>query len=215
MVGCLLKNREYKMNQKVHWEEVYQNKSAEEVSWYQEVPTVSLSIVHDLNLMKKSQIIDVGGGASTLVDGLLQEGFENISVLDLSSNALEQVKQRLGEWAKKVDWLVEDVTSFVPQKTYSFWHDRAVFHFLTKSEDRVKYKQVLDASVKTGGYVMIAAFSKNGPEQCSGLDIVQYDADKLKNELGVAFQLMDEVVEEHVTPNGKVQLFRYFLFRKL
>ncbi len=202
------------MSQAVHWENVYQNKSAEEVSWYQEVPAVSLSILQGLSLNKADRIIDVGGGASTLVDGLLQDGFTAISVLDLSSSALELAKKRLGEPAQQVDWLVEDITRFAPQKAYTFWHDRAVFHFLTKAEDRAKYKKVLASSVKVGGYIMIAAFSKGGPEQCSGLDIVQYDSDKIQNELGDGFQLLDEVAEEHVTPSGKVQLFRYFVFKK-
>jgi SAM-dependent methyltransferase len=203
------------MNQKEHWENVYQNKSAQEVSWYQEVPTVSLSIIKDLSFNKEDRIIDVGGGASTLVDGLLQEGFERISVLDLSLSALEQAKKRLGERAKKVDWYEEDITLFVPNTSYRLWHDRAVFHFLTELSDREKYKQVLEASVKEGGYVVIAAFAKNGPSQCSGLNIVQYDADKIKKELGVTFQLMDEVIEKHMTPSKKEQLFHYFVFRKV
>lgn len=203
------------MNQKEHWENVYQNKSAQEVSWYQEVPTVSLSIIKDLSFNKEDRIIDVGGGASTLVDGLLQEGFERISVLDLSLSALEQAKKRLGERAKKVDWYEEDITLFAPNTSYRLWHDRAVFHFLTELSDREKYKQVLEASVKEGGYVVIAAFAKNGPSQCSGLNIVQYDADKIKKELGVTFQLMDEVIEKHMTPSKKEQLFHYFVFRKV
>ncbi len=202
------------MNQKEHWENVYQNKSAEEVSWYQEVPTISLSITQRLNLQKEDQIIDVGGGASTFVDSLLQAGFKKISVLDLSSSALELAKQRLGEQAEKVDWRVEDVTQFKAEQKYVFWHDRAVFHFLTQDEDRVKYKKALLSSITSGGYAMIAAFSVGGPKQCSGLDIVQYDADKIQKELGDEFEWVDEVIETHLTPNGKEQLFRYFVFRK-
>ncbi|MCF6253498.1 MAG: class I SAM-dependent methyltransferase [Thiomicrorhabdus sp.] len=203
------------MNHKDHWERVYQNKLAQEVSWYQEVPTVSLSIIEGLSFNKEDRIIDVGGGASTLVDGLLQEGFERISVLDLSFSALEQAKKRLGVRARKVDWYVEDVTLFSPNISYRLWHDRAVFHFLTELNDREKYKQVLETSVKEGGYVVIAAFAKGGPTQCSGLNIVQYDADKIKKALGVAFELIDDVIEAHVTPSKKEQLFHYFVFKKV
>ncbi|VAW48460.1 tRNA (adenine57/58-N1)-methyltransferase [hydrothermal vent metagenome] len=203
------------MNSKEHWKNVYQNKSAEEVSWYQAIPTISLSIIRDSGLKKEQAIIDVGGGASTLVDSLLQEGFEDITVLDLSSQALEVAKQRLGERAEAVDWLAEDITQFSPKKKVFFWHDRAVFHFLTQSEDRAKYKKILASSVLSGGYVMIAVFSIGGPEQCSGLDIVQYDADKIKEALGVEFKLIDEQVEQHMTPSGNAQLFRYFVFRKV
>ena len=202
------------MNSKEHWKNVYQNKSAEEVSWYQRVPTVSLAIIHDVGLQKNQGIIDVGGGASTLVDCLLQAGFEDISVLDLSPQALEIAKQRLGKRAEEVDWLAEDITQFSPKKKVDFWHDRAVFHFLTQSEDRAKYKKILASSVISGGYIMIAVFSIGGPEQCSGLDIVQYDADKIKEELGGEFQLIDERVEQHQTPSGNAQLFCYFVFRK-
>ncbi len=203
------------MSQKEHWENVYQANSAQEVSWYQEKATVSLSIVQALKLRKESRIIDVGGGASTFVDGLLLARFEDICVLDLSSHALDIAKRRLGGCATKVCWLVEDITLLEPKKRYDFWHDRAVFHFLTQNKDRAKYKEVLNSSVRLGGYVMIAAFSIGGPEQCSGLNIVQYDVDAIKKELGVEFQLMDERIERHVTPSGKEQLFRYFVFQKI
>ncbi len=204
-----------KLNQKEHWENVYQNKSAEEVSWYQETPTISLSITQKLNLQKKAAIIDVGGGASTFVDGLLQAGFEQVSVLDLSSNALELAKQRLGVEAEKVNWRVEDVMQLKTEQKYTFWHDRAVFHFLTQAEERVKYKKALLSSVVSGGYAMIAAFSIGGPKQCSGLNIVQYDADKIRKELEGTLEWVEEVIETHLTPNGKEQLFRYFIFRKV
>jgi len=175
------------MNKKDHWESVYKDKSHLEVSWHQKKPTISLALIKKIAQNNTDCIIDVGGGASTLSDFLLEEGFNNITVLDLSSNALAHAKQRLGDKSTFIEWKVEDVTNFVSTNKYDIWHDRAVFHFLTTKDDREKYKQVLESSIKTGGCVIIAAFSIGGPKKCSGLDIVQYDAVKLKNELGNNF----------------------------
>ena len=203
------------MSRKDHWENVYKKKSPIEVSWYQSKPSISLSIISSLSIEKDENLIDVGGGASTLVDYLLEEGFKNISILDLSSNALEQAKKRLGEKSKLVNWQAEDVTNYSPKKTYSLWHDRAVFHFLTERSDKEKYKKVLESSVRVGGYVIIAAFSIGGPKKCSGLDIVQYDAEKIRRELGQNYKLIEEKSESHVTPDGKEQLFGYNVFTKI
>lgn len=202
------------MNKKAHWENIYQNKSPEEVSWYQNAPTISLDLIGACSLTHDAEMIDVGGGASTLVDRLLEKGYKHLTVLDLSENALEHSKKRLGNKATLIEWLVEDITQFSTLKRYDIWHDRAVFHFLTHESDREKYKNVLNRSVKVGGYVMIAAFAMGGATKCSGLDIVQYDAEKLKNELGDNFILIKQCTENHVTPSGNIQNFGYFLFLK-
>lgn len=202
------------MNKKDHWESVYKDKSHLEVSWHQKKPTISLTLIKKIAQNNTDCIIDVGGGASTLSDFLLEEGFNNITVLDLSSNALAHAKQRLGDKSTFIEWKVEDVTNFVSTNKYDIWHDRAVFHFLTTKDDREKYKQVLESSIKTGGCVIIAAFSIGGPKKCSGLDIVQYDAVKLKNELGNNFTLIEERHENHITPAGKEQKFGYYVFTK-
>jgi len=202
------------LNHKDHWDNIYKDKSPLEVSWYQRKPAISLALIRKLAQDKADYIIDVGGGASTLSDFLLEDGFNHITVLDLSSNALDHARQRLGDKSVLIEWKVEDVTNFVPGCSYDIWHDRAVFHFLTAKEERVKYKQVLESSVKAGGHVIIAAFAIGGPTKCSGLDIVQYDAVKLKDELGKNFTFIEEIYEKHITPTDKEQKFSYFVFTK-
>ncbi|MDO7597959.1 MAG: methyltransferase domain-containing protein [Pseudomonadota bacterium] len=202
------------MSRKEHWEKIYKEKSPLDVSWYQNKPLISLSLIYDLAMGKDENIIDVGGGPSTLVDCLIEEGFKNISVLDLSSNALMLAKSRLGKKSKLVTWQINDVTQFTPEKAYSLWHDRAVFHFLTEKRDREKYKEVLASALKVGGYVIIAAFSIGGPTKCSGLDIVQYDAEKINQEFESHFKLINVKSETHITPAGKEQLFGYYVLTK-
>jgi len=200
------------MNRKEHWEAIYKDKSPLEVSWHQEKPIISLTLINKFLEKKTDDIIDVGGGASTLSDYLLEDDFKNITVLDLSSNAIEHAKQRLADKSDLIEWIVADVTSFVPAYKYNLWHDRAVFHFLTDKNDREKYKQTLESSIKAGSKVIIVAFSIGGPTKCSGLDIVQYDAAKLKEELGDNFILLEEKHESHITPEGKEQAFEYYVF---
>lgn len=202
------------MNRKAHWENIYKGKLPIEVSWYQQKPTISLELIAMCSLSTLDYVIDVGGGASALCDYLLERGYGHLTVLDLSANALEHSKQRLGDKAGLIEWQVEDVTKFSAPRHYDIWHDRAVFHFLTDESDRKKYKDVLNASVKVGGHIIIAAFSIGGPAKCSGLDIVQYDETKLKTELGKNFALVEQRTEEHFTPTGNIQLFGYFLFVK-
>jgi SAM-dependent methyltransferase len=199
-------------DRKDHWEQVYRNKSPLEVSWYQKRPTLSLELIAHTGIDKGAPIIDIGGGASTLVDALLDEGYTNISVLDISSNALSQAQGRLGERAKAVDWIVADITSFSAMVKYSLWHDRAVFHFLTDKADRQAYVAALKDSLVPDGHVIVAAFGIGGPLQCSNLDIVQYDANKLCAELGPEFALVEEAAELHDTPDGRQQKFGYFRF---
>lgn len=202
------------MNSKAHWEAIYKDKLPVEVSWYQQELAISLELIALYSLSTADSIIDVGGGASTLCDDLLEKSYSDLTILDLSANALEHSKQRLGDKANLINWQVEDVTTFSAPELYDIWHDRAVFHFLTEKGDRKKYKDVLNASVKVGGHIIIAAFSIEGSTKCSGLNIVQYDATKLKDELGKNFTLLEQRTEEHITPTGSVQTFGYYLFVK-
>jgi ubiquinone/menaquinone biosynthesis C-methylase UbiE len=199
-------------DRKQHWDQVYQQKSALDVSWYQQKPTLSLKMIHSSGIVGSAAIIDIGGGASTLVDFLLADGFSNITVLDISAAALLQAQQRLGKNAVAVNWIVSDIVTFTAPSQYELWHDRAVFHFLTDKQDRRQYVANLKRSLKSGGHVVIAAFAIGGPQKCSGLDIVQYDADKLQLELGADFQLVQEAAETHLTPDGREQKFGYFRF---
>ncbi len=198
---------------KDHWEHVYLQKHADEVSWYQKKPTLSLDIIQDISSLQ-DWVIDIGGGISSLVDHLLRLGYENLAVLDIAKQAIEQTKKRLGERAKHVEWHVNNITQFVPPHQYVVWHDRAVFHFLTEQASRTAYVNRLNRALVPGGYVIIATFSKDGPAQCSGLDVVQYDAVKMQHELGDEFVLLSSRHEAHVTPAGHIQNFIYFTYRR-
>lgn len=199
-------------DRKAHWQDIYKNKSCEDVSWYQQEPLLSLDLIHSTQITHNDAIIDVGGGASVLVDHLYDEGFSNLSVLDISANALSCAKERLGDAAKDIAWLESDVTQFKAPQSYSLWHDRAVFHFLTEAADRKSYVNVLKQALTPKGHLIIAAFSIGGPDKCSGLDIVQYDAEKIMTELGEDFKLINERNETHITPGDKEQTFMYFHF---
>lgn len=202
-------------DRKAHWQKIYQNKSPLDVSWYQKKPELSLQLIHRSLERKDEAIIDVGGGASLLVDYLCKEGYSNLSVLDISAHALDSAEHRLEGLAETVEWVECDITEFVPPQRYALWHDRAVFHFLTEESDRKKYVNVLQRALKPGGNVIIAAFAVGGPERCSGLEIVQYDASKLLWALGDGFGLLEEAGELHITPANKEQKFAYFrLVRK-
>jgi len=199
-------------DRKNHWENIYSEKSSLEVSWYQKEPTLSFKLIQNCQLEKSQALIDIGGGASLLVDHLLQQAYEQLAVLDISAKALEVAKQRLGAKADSVEWFASDVTEFVAPHPFALWHDRAVFHFLTEAADRQKYIASLKAALPTGGYLILAAFAIGGPTMCSGLDIVQYDAEKISHELGDEFELIEEGDEIHLTPAGKEQLFCCFRF---
>jgi len=200
------------MDRKQHWEKVYSNKSPLEVSWYQTEPRLSLELIQATGLDKGAPVIDVGGGASVLVDRLLAAGYRDLSVLDISGQALAHARQRLGEQAARVEWLEADITTFVPPHPYQLWHDRAVFHFLTQADDRRRYVDCLRRALVPGGHLILAAFAVGGPLKCSNLDIVQYDAAKLSAELGPGFRLVEEKGELHDTPSGKQQKFGYYRF---
>lgn len=194
---------------KAHWDRVYGDKTSTEVSWYQEVPDQSLALVHNSGLAKHDAIIDVGGGASTLVDHLLSAGYSDVTVLDLASNAFNQARARLGERAAHVDWVLSDVLHFTPQRLYRFWHDRAVLHFLTDPADRRRYVEVLKTALEPGGYAAIAAFGPDGPLKCSGLEICRYNVGMLQDLLGPGFELQSDELVDHRTPMGSSQQFLY------
>jgi SAM-dependent methyltransferase len=201
-------------NRKQHWESVYGEKPAQQTSWYQKVPSLSLSMIANTGLDHNAALIDVGGGASLLVDHLLEQGYRDLTVLDISRAALDQACERLGEAAAMVNWIEADVTSYVADRQFDLWHDRAAFHFLTAKKDRQQYVQVLRNSLAPGGHAIIAAFAPSGPEKCSGLNIVQYDAVKLSDELGPEFVLDEQEEESHVTPANREQVFNFFRLRR-
>ena len=203
------------MNRKSHWEKIYRDKPVDQVSWFQAEPVVSLALIEAAGLSRQDRLIDIGGGASVLVDFLLKNGYHHPAVLDISAAALAHAQSRLGAAAAaEVEWLEADVTEFAPSPEFSLWHDRAVFHFLTQPADRVKYRQALESALLPRGQVIIATFAIGGPEKCSGLDIVQYDAALLCAELGQGFELLETRVEIHRTPRAADQQFIYFRLRR-
>ena len=201
-------------SRRAYWEGIYTNKSEREVSWFQENPAASLELIVPLGVTAASAIIDVGGGSSRLVDNLVQRGFEDVTVLDFSEAALEAAKARLRRDAAHVHWVVADVTTWEPLKTYEIWHDRAAFHFLTEEHDRSAYVARLARALKAGGYAIIATFAIDGPERCSGLPAVRYDPASLGKTLGRAFELVDTRRHTHATPWGTEQLFQFSVFRR-
>lgn len=200
---------------KIHWENIYKTKSSKDVSWYAPHLEKSLQLIFGLNLSKDAEVIDVGGGASTLPDDLLAKGYRNISVLDISSEAIKVSKDRLGNQSNLIHWIEADVTqAALKENHYDLWHDRAVFHFLTRSDDRQKYVHNLNKALKPGGYVLLATFGPNGPLKCSGLEIVRYSSESLRGEMGEKFKLEKYFTEIHKTPFNTTQEFLYCLFRK-
>lgn len=201
-----------KLNSRKHWETVYKTKNPDQVSWTQEKPETSLEIIHLFGLKKTAKIIDIGGGDSKLVDYLLDAGFENISVLDISAKALEKAKNRLGEKANKVNWIVSDITEFKPDITFDLWHDRATFHFLT-TPDQIKKYMIL-ARKHVNGFLTIGTFSEDGPTKCSGLEIKQYNQQQLTSEFKNGFDKIKCVTEDHLTPFGTTQNFLFCSFKR-
>lgn len=199
---------------KAHWENVYSTKASDSVSWFQGLPTPSLAALDMLGAHVDQSLIDIGGGASNLVDVLLQRGWPDLSVLDLSKAALSESKRRLGDLATGVDWIVGDITQWIPSRRYDIWHDRAVFHFLTNADDRAAYAKRLSDGLTTSGALIIATFAPSGPERCSGLPVQRYDAEGLAVELGSSFEPVDDWTENHVTPSGSRQAFTWCVFRK-
>ncbi|MFN8259507.1 MAG: class I SAM-dependent methyltransferase [Chitinophagales bacterium] len=197
---------------KQHWETIYQTKRPDEVSWTQEIPQTSLDFIHSVRQPKSASIIDVGGGDSKLVDCLLDEGYENLTVLDISATALERAKKRLGATAEKVNWIVSDITDFKPDRSYDIWHDRAAFHFLTEDEQISGYLNIVKQSAI--GYMLIGTFSENGPKKCSGLEIKQYAPMDLKQTFKDDFDVISCKTEDHRTPFNTTQNFTFCSFKR-
>jgi ubiquinone/menaquinone biosynthesis C-methylase UbiE len=203
------------MNMKTHWEHIYETKAPNQVSWYQEHAQFSLQYIQNTGIRKTDHIIDVGGGASTLVDDLIADGFQHITVLDVSGTALQVARKRLGTKAIEVKWIEADITQAdLPHQAYDLWHDRAVFHFLTQADDRQRYIEVVRHSVRKGGHVIVATFAPDGPERCSGLEVVRYSPESLHSEFGDGFEVVDTTRETHHTPFGTDQKFIYCYCRK-
>ena len=201
------------MDRQEYWSQIYQTKGSQDVSWYQRRPDLSLALIAASGVGKDACIIDVGGGASTLVDFLLDDGYTRLAVLDLSGVALSISRTRLGARADRVEWFEADVTSFQPPHRFGLWHDRAVFHFLTAAEDRCRYVATLRRTLHPGCTVVLSTFALDGPPMCSGLDVMQYDESSILAELGAEFQLQEVRRETHVTPWQSEQQFIYFRFQ--
>jgi len=203
------------MDRKAHWEQVYSTRMAEKLGWYKPRFDLSLEWITRLGLDARDPIVDVGGGASTLVDDLVDEGFESITVLDLSESALEVSKKRLGRQAELVMWICGDITTYrLPEDRFVLWHDRAMFHFLTLAEQQAAYRENLLRTLRPGGYVVMGTFAPEAPPKCSGLPVQRYDAQRLGSFLGADMELVREKKELHVTPGGIEQIYQFCLFRR-
>jgi 2-polyprenyl-3-methyl-5-hydroxy-6-metoxy-1,4-benzoquinol methylase len=198
-----------------HWENIYQNKPLEEVSWYQPTPATSLEFIKIIPIGKDAQIIDVGGGDSLLVDHLLELGYSGITVLDISETAIARAQKRLGEKSGLVKWIVSDITAFTPAVTYDLWHDRATFHFLTHEKDILKYSQIVQSTVKLSGFMVIGTFSEKGPLKCSGIEIRQYSEEALSTQFSPSFEKMECIRVVHRTPFDSLQEFTFCSFKKI
>ncbi len=198
-----------------HWEDVYTGKDEAQVSWFQEAPEPSLELLQRAGATASSAVIDIGGGASRLVDCLMSLGFEDVTVLDLSDAALAAARRRLGDKASAVQWIVTDATQWRPSRQYEFWHDRAAFHFLTEGEGERAYVERLRQAVGVGGHVIMGTFAPDGPEKCSGLPVQRHDAASLATVLGPDFELVESRRHEHHTPWGSVQRFQFSTFRRI
>lgn len=197
---------------KKHWEQVYDTKTPAQVSWTQAVPQTSLDFIKDAAVSKNARIIDIGGGDSMLIDFLIREGYEQLTVLDISEKALARARRRLGKEASKVKWIVSDIVDFKPEEKYDLWHDRATFHFLTTPTQISTYLELAGKSVKQ--YLVVGTFSNNGPKKCSGLPIKQYSEVQLQEALAKDFQKIKCITENHVTPFDTVQNFTFCSFKK-
>lgn len=201
-------------DRKIHWETIYQTKKLTDVSWYQSKPTTSLNFISELNLKKDAKIIDIGAGESYLADFLLTDGFTDISILDISEEALDHAKLRLGEKAKNLKFITTDISHFVPETKYDLWHDRAAFHFLTEENQVQHYLNTLENSINPGGFVILGTFSEKGPTKCSGLEIKQYSIAEMSSLLPENFQILRCENVDHSTPSGAVQNFTFCSIQK-
>lgn len=202
------------ISKKEHWEHIYATKAINEVSWYQEKPETSLALIKNISLNKAAKIIDIGGGDGLMVDELIEMQFKDISVLDLSQNAIDKAVNRLGKSAQNIEWINTNIIDFEPQKKFNLWHDRAVFHFLTAENEIEKYVALTGNSIEKDGYLILATFSSNGPTKCSGIDIKQYDVADLLALFGPSFSLVQHLQQMHSTPLGTQQEFTFAVFQK-
>jgi SAM-dependent methyltransferase len=202
------------VDSKIHWDAVYRAHGPSQLSWFQAVPRVSLDLIAQAVPDHSAEILDVGGGTSTLVDGLVAAGYRRVTVLDLSATALHQARERLGPTSATVTWREADVLSVeLPRRNFDLWHDRAVFHFLTRPVDRQRYVAQVRHAMRPGGHVLVATFAEHGPTKCSGLEVSRYSPESLHGEFGAGFNLVSSVREEHLTPWGSHQAFVYCLCR--
>ncbi|MBX9890753.1 MAG: class I SAM-dependent methyltransferase [Chitinophagaceae bacterium] len=202
------------VNNRNHWENIYSSKAETEVSWFQPYPKTSMGFLKLFSLLLTANIIDIGGGESHLVDALLEKGYQNIWVLDISATAIEKVKERLGDKSKLIHWIVSDVTEFKPPVRFDFWHDRAAFHFLTNNDAINKYVAIAEAGISNKGYLVLGTFSENGPEKCSGLQIQQYKQASMSERFEIKFDRIKCITEDHITPFNTVQNFLFCSFQR-
>jgi SAM-dependent methyltransferase len=199
---------------KEHWEKIYNSKQPTEVSWFQAYPKTSMEFIALFNLPPNAAIIDIGGGDSNFADSLLEQGYTNITVLDISAKAIERAKTRLGERAVLVKWIVSDVTEFAPTVQYNFWHDRAAFHFLTTEKQADKYVEIAKNGIVENGYLILGTFSENGPQKCSGLEIKQYSEQTMSAKFEKDFKRIKCIIEDHTTPFNTIQNFLFCSFKR-
>jgi Methyltransferase domain len=203
------------MSDKNYWESIYKNRSPSQMSWTQDTPQISLDFIHACHLSKKAKIIDVGGGESKLVDYLLDDGYTDITVLDISANALDRTKKRLGTRAAYINWVVQDITGFKTDQLFDCWHDRATFHFLTDPEQVSTYVNLAKLHIKESGWLIVGGFSNNGPEKCSGLPVNRYGPDELSMVFSDGFKKVHCEIQDHKTPSGAMQNFIFCSFRRV
>ena len=203
------------IDRKKHWENLYQTKDLKDVSWYQPTPTTSLDFLKQFNISITAKIIDIGGGDSFLVDHLLDLGYTDVTVLDISAASLDRAKQRLGDRATKVKWIVADAATFKPTEQYDFWHDRAAFHFLTQEEEITNYIDVIQKNIQPTGVLVIGTFSEQGPKKCSGIEIKQYSETSMTHRLKKFFEKVKCITVDHKTPFDTIQNFIFCSFKKL
>ncbi|HNU34497.1 MAG TPA: class I SAM-dependent methyltransferase [Bacteroidia bacterium] len=203
------------LDRKEHWENIYQTKDLKDVSWYQPTPTTSLDFLKQFNIPTTAKVIDIGGGDSFLVDHLLDLGYSDITVLDISAASLDRAKLRLGDRATKVKWIVADAATFKPTEQYDFWHDRAAFHFLTQEQEITNYIDTIQKSIKPTGVLVIGTFSEQGPKKCSGIEIKQYSETTMTDRLKMFFEKVKCITVDHKTPFDTIQNFIFCSFKKL
>lgn len=202
-------------SKKKHWENIYNTKELKDVSWYQTTPTTSLEFLNEFSVPKSAKIIDIGGGDSFFVDHLIDMGYQNITVLDISETALNKAKLRLGINAQKIKWIVADAANFIPVENYDFWHDRAAFHFLTEESDITSYVETIKANIKPNGVLVVGTFSENGPKKCSGIEIKQYSEKSMTDRLNSFFNKVKCITVDHKTPFDTIQNFIFCSFTRL